>query len=178
MAPTTSGFQSLFSWMRVTGLWTAFIQPGDRRFQSLFSWMRVTGPRAQEAAPSSPSGSMFQSLFSWMRVTGQRPPADHRATGRSRWVVQSLFSWMRVTGPRDVRPRPRSLPTSRGFQSLFSWMNIFRVHTGRVTVSHRTPQAQAVSILVLLDEGHRPPQGPVPHWFGDGGRGFNPCSLG
>ena len=106
------------------------------RFQSLFSWMllsgRLPGPEPAigascfnpcsrgccSVASTRPSGCAgeagFQSLFSWMLLTGTWPC---RLTCRWRGF-QSLFSWMLLTG----RVVTRDAVGCTRFQSLFSWM--------------------------------------------------------
>ena len=63
-------FQSLFSWMLLTG--TDASGPRAPMFQSLLSWMLLSGILAPTARNG---GALFQSLLSWMLLIGS-PDAD------------------------------------------------------------------------------------------------------
>ena len=87
---------------------------------------------------------------------GHRPRKESDALANPGKVFQSLFSWMRVTGKVGER-RHRGKTSKSVFQSLFSWMRV----TGCPLMTRPLDSSawKGVSILVLLDEGHRPRPG-------------------
>ena len=62
------------------------------KFQSLFSWMLLSG---QDAAQKTIGTRMFQSLFSWMLLSGGSDQKEYIAAYKA---FQSLFSWMLLSG--------------------------------------------------------------------------------
>ena len=158
-------FQSLFSWMLLSG-WLDRGVPGFR--VSILVLVDVAQWHCQRRAWSSRCREMpgtrpwFQSLFSWMLLSGRSSPRvpDDRS------AFQSLFSWMLLSGTRLGR-RLRTLerrgfnPCSRGCCSV-AWADSPRTPVGRgfnpcsrgccsVAPADVASRTLEVSILVLVD---------------------------
>ena len=106
-------FQSLFSWMLLSGTRVTAQRVSRCRFQSLFSWMLLSGP----PEPATVGGaSRFQSLFSWMLLSGRQLTrhGGHGTHGVSILVLVDVAQWLTATAP--------IVGGQRRFQSLFSWM--------------------------------------------------------
>ena len=105
----------------------------------------------------------FQSLFSWMTLIGAARMRAYRRTPKG---FQSLFSWMTLIGGQ----KEGTQGARNRFQSLFSWMTLI----GQAR-NERLWETDWVSILVFLDDAHRPR---ARMCLPSRSARFNPCFLG